>query len=318
MRAKSKYGTVDFHAHPVDEVFRREMEFLGLDPLAEDGFPLPAWDTQAQLDFMDEAGIGFTVLSVPTPHIHNGDDEKSCAAARRINESTAALCAAHPDRFAFAAVLPLPCVEGAVQEAAYAMDTLGAVGVKLVTNSNGVYLGDRAFDPLMEELNRRHALVIIHPCRARQRPENVITGKVAALYEYPADTTRAVLNMIANRVMTRFPEIRFVVPHTGSFLPYMLQRFTGVSGILASMGMMETVDAKEELSRLYFDIAGDPEPVALDMLRMVADDRHIVYGSDFPHSPGKVIIGKKKHLESNEKYRGLVERIFQENALRLL
>ncbi len=150
MSEKLNHGTVDFHAHPVDDVFRREMGFLGLDPMAEDGFPLPAWDTRAQLDFMDEAGIDFTVLSVPTPHIHHGSDEKSCAAARRINESTAALCAAHPDRFAFAAVLPLPCVEGALQETAYDMDTLGAVGVKVVTNSNEVYLGDPSFDPLME------------------------------------------------------------------------------------------------------------------------------------------------------------------------
>ena len=124
--------------------------------------------------------------------------------------------------------------------------------------------------------------------------------------------------MIAHRIMTRFPKIRFVVPHTGSFLPYMLQRFTGVSGILASMGMMETVDAVEEFRRLYFDIAGDPEPVALDMLRMVADDSRIVYGSDFPHSPGKVVTAKKKHLETGEKYRGLVDEIYKENAAKLL
>lgn len=318
MDTKRDYGTVDFHAHPVDDVFRREMDFLGIDPIEEDGFPLPAWDTQAQLTFMEEAMIDYTVLSSPAPHIHNGDDEKACASARRINESVARICAEHPGKLAFAAILPLPYVDGAIKEAAYAEDTLGAVGIKLATNSNGVYLGDRSFDPLMEELNRRSALVIIHPCRARKRPENVITGKIAALYEYPADTTRAVVNMIANRVLTRFPKIRFIAPHTGSFLPYMLQRFEGVSAILASMGLMETVDAKEEFKRLYFDIAGDPEPVALDMLRMVADDSRIVYGSDFPHSPAKVVIGKKKHFESNEKYQELVNQIFRENPSRLL
>ena len=310
--------TVDFHAHPVDEVFRREIENLGIDVLVEDGFPLPKWSVKSQLDFMAEAGIDFSVLTVPTPHIHNGDDEKACAAARKINESTAKICAENPDKFAFAAVLPLPCVDGAIKEAAYAMDNLGAVGVKVVTNSNGVYLGDPSFDPLMEELNRRSALVIIHPCRARLHPENVITGKVAALYEYPADTTRAVLNMIANRVMTRFSNIKFVVPHTGSFLPYMLKRFVGVSGILSQLGMMETVDAKEEFKHLYFDIAGDPEPVALDMLRAVADDDKIVFGSDFPHSPAKVIIAKKKHFEGNQNYTNLTKKIYQDNASKLL
>ena len=163
----------------------------------------------------------------------------------------------------------------------------------------------------MEEWNRRKALVIIHPCRARKRPENVITGTVAAIYEYPADTTRAVLNMIANRIMTRFPDIRWVVPHCGSFLPYMLQRFTGVSGILSSMGMMETVDVKVEFEKLYFDIAGDPEPVQLSMLRMVAADECIVYGSDFPHSPAKVVLAKKKHFDGNKDYDEIREKIFR-------
>ncbi len=310
--------TVDFHAHPIDEVFRREIENLGIDVLAEDGFPLPEWSVKSQFDFMSEAGIDFAVLTVPTPHIHNGDDEKACEAARKINESTAKICEESPDKFAFAAVLPLPCVGGAIKETAYAMDNLGAAGVKVVTNSNGVYLGDPSFDPLMEELDRRGALVIIHPFRARLRPENVITGKVAALYEYPADTTRAVLNMIANRVMTRFPNIRFVVPHTGSFLPYMLQRFVGVSGILSQLGMMETVEVSEEFKRLYFDIAGDPEPVALDMLRMVADDDKIIFGSDFPHSPARAIIAKKRHFEGNGKYTDLIKMIYQENAAKLL
>ena len=89
--------------------------------------------------------------------------------------------------------------------------------------------------------------------------------------------------------MTRFENIRWIVLHCGSFLPYMLRRFSGVSGILASMGMMETVDTGAEFEKLYFDIAGDPEPVALVMLRMVAAYDHIVFGSNFPHYPAKVI-----------------------------
>ena len=97
------HGTVDCHAHPVDDVFRREMGILGLDPMAEDGFPLPDWSVSTHQQFMEEAGIDYTVLTVPTPHIHNGDDEKSCASARRINESTAKLCAEYPEKFCFVA-----------------------------------------------------------------------------------------------------------------------------------------------------------------------------------------------------------------------
>ena len=309
---------IDLHAHPVTDSFRRAMDELGIDPLEEDGFPLPKWSTEEHLAFMAAAGIDYTILSAPVPHIYNGDAEKACSAARRINEDTAQIVRQYPGRFGFAALVPLPDVDGALAETAYALDALGAVGVKVATNMGGVYLGDPAFDPVMEEWDRRKALVILHPCRARKRPENAITGTVAAIYEYPADTTRAVLNMIANRIMTRFPDIRWVVPHCGSFLPYMLQRFTGVSGILASMGMMETVDVKAESERLYFDIAGDPEPVQLKMLRMVAADDRIVFGSDFPHSPARVILAKKQHLDANPEYDGIRERIYSDNAIRLL
>lgn len=129
------------------------------------------------------------------------------------------------------------------------------------------------------------------------------------MFEYPTDTTRAVLNMISNKIMTRYLNVRFVVPHTGSFLPYMLKRFEGISSILSSLGLMEKVEVQSEFEKLYFDIAGDLEPVALDMLTMVADRSKIVYGSDYPHSPANVVIAKKKHFEQNEKYRTLAQQI---------
>ena len=221
---------VDFHAHPVTDAFRAALSELGIDPMEEDGFPLPKWNAEEHLAFMDEAGIDYAVLSAPVPHIYNGDAEKARKAGHKINEETAEIVRQYPDRFAFAGLVPLPDVEGALEETSYVLGKLGAVGLKVATNMGGIYLVDPLFDPVMEEWNRRKALVIIHPCRARKRPENVITGTVAAIYEYPSDTTRAVLNMIANKIMTRFPDIRWVVPHCGSFLPYMLQRFTGVSG----------------------------------------------------------------------------------------
>ena len=209
-------------------------------------------------------------------------------------------------------------MKGSIEEMNYAYDHLGAIGVKLPTNANGVYLGDPLLDPLMEEMNRRKALCIIHPCRARKIPDNTITSTVMAIYEYPADTTRAVINMIAHRIMSRYPEIRWIIPHTGSFLAYELQRFKGVSGILAKLNMMEQVDIDTEVRNLYFDIAGDPEPNALEMLLKITDQDHIVYGSDWPHSPAKVICAKKNHFENNPAWAGMLDRIYFENAERIL
>ncbi len=309
---------IDFHAHPVTDSFRKAMVDLGIDPIEEDGFPLPKWSAEDHLAFMEEAGIDYSVLSAPVPHIYNGDAPKARKAAREINDGVAETVRRRSDRFGFVGLVPLPDVDGALAETDYVLDELGAAGVKVATNMGGVYLGNPIFDPVMEEWNRRKALVIIHPCRARQRPEHVITGTVAAIFEYPADTTRAVLNMIANRVMTRFPDIRWIVPHCGSFLPYMTQRFAGVSGILASMGMMVKVDVMAEFEKLYFDIAGDPEPGQLKALQAVAADDRIVYGSDFPHSPARVVVMKKKHFDANPDYDGVREKIYSENAVKLL
>ena len=160
---------IDFHAHPVTDSFRKAMVDLGIDPIEEDGFPLPKWSAEEHLAFMEEAGIDYSVLSAPVPHIYNGDAAKARKAAREINDGVAETVRRRSDRFGFVGLVPLPDVAGALAETDYVLDKLGAAGVKVATNMGGVYLGNPIFDPVMEEWNRRKALVIIHPCRARQR-----------------------------------------------------------------------------------------------------------------------------------------------------
>ena len=116
-------GAIDFHAHLLTDDHRQAIARLRIDPIEEDGFPLPAWTAEDHLAFMDAADIELAVLTAPPPHLHNGDDALAREAARLVNESAAGICAEHPDRFAFAASLPLPCVDGAVEEARYAINT---------------------------------------------------------------------------------------------------------------------------------------------------------------------------------------------------
>ena len=309
---------IDFHTHPIPEAFRQALSDMNIDPIEDDGFPLPEWTVDAHLDFMAQAGIDYSVLSLPSPHFNSGDNIKAAKYARLINEELSGIVAAHKDKFGFVACLPLPDVDASIKEINYALHNLGALGVKVPTNANGVYLGNPILDPVMEELDRQKAMVIIHPNRARKAPEDVITATTAALYEYPVDTTRAVLNMAAHNIMVRYPGIRFIVPHTGSFLPYMKQRFAGISAILAAKGMMEQVNIEDNLKNLYYDIAGDPEPIQLDMLLMITDAAHLVFGTDYPHSPASVILNKKKHLEENGNYETLLPSIYEGNGRNLL
>ena len=207
---------IDIHAHAMLPAYTEGLKKLGIDPLAEEGFPLPQWSAEAHLAFMAEAGIDYTVLSLATPHIYNGDEELACEVARQINEETADLCRQYPDKFGFVATVPFPSIDGSLQEIAYAMDKLGALGVKVPSNARGIYLGDERWEEIFAELNRRRALTIIHPSPAPQLPrQGTVTGKVMALYEYPADTTRAMVNLLASGMLARYPQVRVVVPHCG-------------------------------------------------------------------------------------------------------
>ena len=313
--------TIDFHAHAILPSYIDALKSLDIDATAEEGFPLPKWSAESHLQFMDEAGIDFTILSMATPHIFNGmNNEKiSCAASRAINEEFSELCRRFPQRFGFVATLPLPSVEGSIKELHYATEKLGALGVKVASNSDGVYLGDERLDPIFSALNEKNSLVIVHPSPSRLLPrQGVVTGKVMALFEYPADTTRAILNMLANRTLEKFPRLKIIVPHCGSFMPYMKQRAGAMFQMLASMQMMKPIDFASSLQKLFFDTAGDPMPEQLDMLLKITDLDKIIFGTDYPYVPAPIVLRKKKLFDEEISKRGWTEKIYIDNAKTLL
>ena len=310
---------IDVHAHAILPSFVQGLKKLGIDAAAEEGYPLPAWSEEAHLEFMRQAQIDYTVLSPATPHIYNGDEKLSCEVAREINEETAALCCKYPDKFGFAAALPFPSSEGSIAEIRYAMDKLGALGVKVPSNAGGIYLGDARWEAVFAELNRRQALIILHPSPARELPrKGTVTGQVMALFEYPADTTRAVVNLLASGMLERYPKVRLVVPHCGSFLPYMKQRAKAMFAMLAGMQMMKPVDMEAGMKQLYYDLAGDPMPEAMDMLLKITDEGHLLYGSDFPYVPAKALLGKKDALDNELANRQWLAKIYCQNSQELI
>jgi 6-methylsalicylate decarboxylase len=158
--------TIDVHHHILPDFFWRETNDSA-HPVG--GIAPPPWDEAGTLGFMDDAGIDVAITSISTPGVHVGDDARARSLARRCNEFSASLIQRWPDRFGGYAALPLPDVDGALAELAYADDVLNLDGVVLFSNSNGVYLGDDRFKPLFEELERRRAVVFVHSngCRIR-------------------------------------------------------------------------------------------------------------------------------------------------------
>ncbi len=279
---------IDVHSHLMTKPYIEFLERNGA--LMEDGFPLPAWSEEDHLAFMDSLGIATSVLTLSSPYPYFGDLDETKKVIRSVNEEGATVKQRHPGRFMYCASVPLPDVDAAIHETKYALDSLNADGIKLPTNSRGIYLGNPALDPLMKELNDRKAVVIIHPHRPESLPDGVFTSGPIFVYEYPVETTRAVLNMVAHNIMIRYPDIKFVVPHAGSFLPTAVARLKNSYPMLAAMDLIkETFDIDTNMRNLYYDIAGGPTVETLDLLLTITDPGHILYGSDYSFVPAKAL-----------------------------
>ena len=255
---------VDVHTHIILPEYKELLQRHGAE--LEETFPLPDWDAERHIAFMDSAGIGCAILTMPAPQPYYGDVAESAACIRHINEASA-------------------------------LDTLGADGIKLATNSRGQYLGDKELDPLMEVLNERHAVIIIHPHRPTPYPENIIKTTPLAMYEYPAETTRAVANMLARNVLVRYPNLKVVVPHCGSFLPLAIPRMKSILPAMVGNRYMQPIDWEGNLSRLYYDLAGNPTAEVIRALLTVTSPEHIFYGSDYPYLPEKVLQNNLNRLK---------------------
>lgn len=310
---------MDVHSH---NILPEYMDVLKRHNAAMDeNYPLPHWDTESHIAFMDSAGIECSVLSMPAPQPYFGDTDECRKIIRFYNEYCAELKKKHPGKFKFCAALPLPDVDAAVEEAVYALDSLGADGIKLATNSRGQYLGEEAIDPLMKVLNERNAVVIIHPHKPVPVNDSLIAVTPLAMYEYPAETTRAVVNMISRNVLARYPNIKMLVPHCGSFLPLAIPRMRGIHLAMVAKGIMQPIDWEANLSNLYYDLAGGSSPEIVKMMLTITTPDHILYGSDYPYLPDNILIGNKNRMynqfSADPDLAPFVEQFFSGNAEKL-
>lgn len=265
---------IDTHQHIVPPAYAA---WLARHGLSAGGLPIPAWSAEGALDLMAAAGIQAGLLSVSTPGVHLGDDAEARRVAREVNEYTAEVVARHPGRFGCLATLTLPDVDGALAEAAHAFDTLKADGVVLLANVRGTYLGDASFEPLMDELNRRRAVVFVHPS---ELPAPPVPGIPPFAADFLLDTTRAAINMARAGWLERYPDVKIILSHGGGFVPYAAER---IARVCAPDGSTEAGIAR--LRRFWFDTALSSSPYALPSLLAFADPARITFGSDWPYAP---------------------------------
>jgi 6-methylsalicylate decarboxylase len=287
--------TVDIHHHMLPDFFWQATN-EGDHPVG--GIAPPPWSRASTLSFLDDAGIDVAVTSISTPGVHTGDDTAARALARRCNELAADMIRDRPDRFGGFACLPLPDVDGALAELAYALDDLRLDGVVLFSNARGTYLGDPHFTPLFDELQRRAAVVFVHP-NPSPDPSAHTLGLPDSLIDFTADTTRAIARLHYSNTFARTPEVKYVFSHAGGTVPYLAGRFAIIDEMGVIPGAEARATAAETFRRLYWDTAlswGDP---VLRMLRDVVGIDRVVFGSDYPYLRRDLAVSCREHIEAS-------------------
>jgi len=306
--------TIDVHHHILPDFFFRETNDAH-NPVG--GIAPPPWNTELMLSFMDEAGINVAITSISTPGVHVGDDARARSLARRCNELSAELVQAHPSRLGGFAALPLPDVDGALEELAYALNTLKLDGVVVFSNSNGIYLGDARFEPVFAELNRRGAVVFVHPT-ASPDPSAHHLGLPDSLIDFTGDTTRAVAQMHYSNRFARTPKIKYILSHAGGTAPYLAGRWGIVDEMNVIPGGEERGTVADTLRRLYWDTALSYRDPILRMLRDVVGLDQVLFGSDFPYIRRDLGVNCVQQIERTEELSANErELIMNRNALKL-
>lgn len=272
---------IDVHTHVVPPFWGEALAEHGGDP---SGWVTPGWSTAAHLRFMDHNQIATSVLSLTAPSVVGWEGQQRRDLARKINEYVAELVGAHPGRFGNFATVPLPDVDGAVAEAEFALDSIGADGVVLLSNYEGIYLGDARYAPLWESLDERSAIVFIHPGHPLIPLLSDVPGP---LVDYPFDSTRNAVHMVFNGVLDKYPKVKIILSHAGGFVPYAVLRFCELQPALDPQGPT-TEQLLATFKKFYWDTALSSGPAAFPSFLAFADHERILFGSDFPYAPEAV------------------------------
>jgi 6-methylsalicylate decarboxylase len=271
-------GRIDVHHHFASPSWLQAMKLIdGDDPV------IANWSVQKSLDDMDRGGVATAILSGNAPQARPLGREAATRIARESNEYAKQLAMDYRGRFGVFAMLPLPHIDESLKEVAYALDTLKADGIVVLTNYGDKWLGYPYFDPIWNELNRRKATVYTHPVDANCCV-NLVQGVPYAAIEWGADTTRSIVSLIFSGASQKYRDINWIFSHGGGGLTAFAER------LLVQMvttppyqGKFTREIVQAELSRFHYDTA----QVSLDgtaaALAKLVPISQIMYGTDFPY-----------------------------------
>jgi 6-methylsalicylate decarboxylase len=304
---------IDVHFHVIPPFYVEAVYAAGRGPAIG---RYPDWSPELALATMDRFGIAVALTSLAQPGVGFEREAPARTLARRCNDYAADLIARWPARFGAFATVPMASSEGAIAELAYAFDTLRLDGASLFASYQGRFLGDPQFDPVLEWLDARAAVVFLHP-GLHPSSEGLALPWPAFMMEYLFDTTRAVVNLVFSGALTRFPRIRFILPHAGGLVPYFAWRLSVAPMIDARLPQFSRGDVAAALARFWYDNALAPGEQTFGALDHVARPEQMVFGTDYPFANPAVIAEAVATYESGFLDAARRTAIDRDNALAL-
>ena len=321
--------TIDVHHHFYTPEYINELSTVGV--VEGGGSQIPQWKPENSLEVMERYGIDVSILSVPRPVWDFKDAKKMSEVVRSLNEFGADTVRKWPSKFGVLATLPLPDVEATLNEINYAFDILHVDGVNLMSNYEGFYLGDPRFEKVFAELDRRKAVVAIHPAvfTGSDIPSSKNAGSPIktiepSLFEFIFDTTRAVANLVISGTIKKYPSIKFILSHAGGTVPYVANRIIDRSEIIAFYQKVQSgqiappapevfqkmlEDAQKEslrqLGSMYYDTTFSVNIHEMSSLQKLVDNSHILLGTDYPLGQE---IGMRSNMRDLRSYEGFSEK----------
>jgi aminocarboxymuconate-semialdehyde decarboxylase len=246
----------------------------------------PMWDYDRRIADMDAARVDIAVVSLTCPNAYFGDAQTSQTAARIVNDSMAEQQTLRPDRIRWLASLPWQYERLALEELERAM-ALGAIGVMVIANISGASLIEPRFAAIWRAIDERRLPVLVHP-GAPQGIQGMGMDRFGLVppVGFTFDTTLAFSKLILSGFLDRHPNIRLIASHGGGTLPYLSARLDRCHEVLAAASELISIRPSEYLRRIYYDAVVYSRDALELCIKVAGTDRHVLYGSDYPHNIG--------------------------------
>src|SRR5215470_8352907 len=307
----TKPRRVDVHHHLISPAWKAQLKkWQGLGRNIQGYETHQSYDPAKDIESMDMGEVEISYLSVTTPGMWFGDIDETRRVVRAQNEYGAQLVQHYKGRFGHFATVPLPDVEASLREIEYALDTLKADGISFVTSYADRWLGDKAFAPMWEELNRRKAVVYTHataPNCCMWNFQESIGGPIPL--EFNSDLARTIASVISSGVAAKTPDVTYIWSHGGGSI--WAQRY------INAQDLANPTDPKSKmyhLRRFFYDTASANDSLHIGILKLAVPTSQILFGTDYPWgNAGNIAAGLSKANLSAAELRA----IDRENALKI-